>query len=91
MSYSSKEEHDYYENGAAQAQAEYEQQQAYYEFLDKLLENKQYQLHAIYISLDVLNDSCNDNFKPAIDFLIDLKNKIETNNQTKKEIGKEPF
>jgi len=39
----------------AQAQAEYEAQMAYYEYLDGLIADKQYQLHAVEIALDMLN------------------------------------
>ena len=45
-----------YEAGyAAQAEAEYEAQMAYYEYLDSLIEAKEYQLHAVEIALDMLN------------------------------------
>ena len=40
---------------AGQAQAEYEAQMAYYEYLDSLIADKQYQLHAVEIALDMLN------------------------------------
>lgn len=40
---------------AAQAQAEYEAQMAYYEYLDGLIADKEYQLHALEIALDMLN------------------------------------
>lgn len=49
------EQHEYEMNCAGQAQAEYEQQMAYYEYLDGLIESKQYQLHAIEIVIDMLN------------------------------------
>jgi hypothetical protein len=39
----------------AQAQAEYEAQMAFYEYLDGLIADKKYQLHAIEIVLDMLN------------------------------------
>jgi len=49
-------EQHYYEMGCAgQAQAEYEAQMAYYEYLDGLIADKQYQLHAVEIALDMLN------------------------------------
>jgi len=45
-----------YESGyAAQAEAEYQAQMEYYAYLDKLIEDKQYQLHAVEIALDMLN------------------------------------
>ena len=44
-----------YEMGCAgQAEAEYQAQMAYYEYLDGLIESKQYQLHAIEVCLDML-------------------------------------
>lgn len=49
------EQYEYEMNCAGQAQAEYEQQMAYYEYLDGLIESKQYQLHAIEIVIDMLN------------------------------------
>ena len=50
-----QEQHDYEMGCAGQAQAEYEAQMAYYEYLDRLIEAKEYQLHAIEIALDMLN------------------------------------
>ena len=50
-----QEQHDYEMGCAAQAQAEYEAQMAYYEYLDGLIADKQYQLHAVEIALDMLN------------------------------------
>jgi hypothetical protein len=50
-----QEQHDYEMGCAAQAQAEYEAQMEYYAYLDKLIEDKQYQLHAVEIALDMLN------------------------------------
>lgn len=50
-----QEQHDYEMGCAGQAQAEYEAQMAYYEYLDSLIADKQYQLHAIEIALDMLN------------------------------------
>jgi hypothetical protein len=52
-----QEQHDYEMGcaGQAQAQAEYEAQMAYYEYLDGLIADKQYQLHAVEIALDMLN------------------------------------
>ena len=49
------EQYEYEMNCAGQAQAEYEQQMAYYEYLDGLIESKQYQLHAIETVIDMLN------------------------------------
>jgi hypothetical protein len=43
-----------YEAGCA-AQAEYEAQMAFYEYLDKLIADREYQLHALEIALDMLN------------------------------------
>ena len=39
----------------AQAEAEYQAEMEYYTYLDKLIEDKQYQLHAVEIALDMLN------------------------------------
>ena len=50
-----QEQHDYEMGCAGQAQAEYEAQLAYYEYLDSLIADKQYQLHAVEITLDMLN------------------------------------
>jgi hypothetical protein len=50
-----QEQHDYEMGRAAQAQAEYEAQMAYYEYLDGLIEAKEYQLHAVEMALDMLN------------------------------------
>jgi hypothetical protein len=50
-----QEQHDYEMGCAGQAQAEYEAQMAYYEYLDSLIADKQYQLHAVEIALDMLN------------------------------------
>jgi hypothetical protein len=50
-----QEQHDYEMGCAAQAQADYEAQMEYYAYLDKLIEDKQYQLHAVEIALDMLN------------------------------------
>lgn len=93
MNYSCQEEHDYYENGAAQAQAEYEQQEAYYEFLNQLIKKEQYQLHAVYVALDTLSSAGNKEFNPAITFLVDLKNRLEVPKETitHKDIGDMPF
>jgi hypothetical protein len=45
-----------YEAGyAAQAEAEYWAEMEYYAYLDKLIDEKQYQLHAVEIALDMLN------------------------------------
>lgn len=49
-----QEQHDFEMNCAGQAQAEYEQQMEYYAYLDRLIECKQYQLHAIHIVTDML-------------------------------------
>jgi hypothetical protein len=46
-----QEQHDYEMGCAGQAQAEYEAQMAYYEYLDSLITDKQYQLHAVEIAL----------------------------------------
>ena len=50
-----QEQHDYEMGCAAQAQAEYESQMAYYEYLDGLIKAKEYQLHAVEMALDMLN------------------------------------
>lgn len=50
-----EEQHDYEMGCVGQAQAEYESQMAYYEYLDNLIEAKEYQLHAVEIALDMLN------------------------------------
>jgi len=45
-----------YESGyAAQAEAEYQAEMEYYAYLDKLIEDEQYQLYAVEIALDMLN------------------------------------
>lgn len=80
MNYSSQEEHDYYESGAAEAQAMYEQQEAYCSFLNSLIEKKQYELHAIYIALDILDSQqFKESKQTAFDYLLNKKNTIETN------------
>jgi hypothetical protein len=65
---------------AAQAQAEYEAEMAYYDYLDKLIENKQYQLHAIHVAQDMINSkefvNSGMSFK---DWLYKEKNRLETN------------
>jgi hypothetical protein len=40
---------------ACAAEAEYEAQMAFYEYLDKLIADREYQLHALEIALDMLN------------------------------------
>ena len=50
-----QEQHDYEAGYAAQAEAEYQAQMEYYDYLDKLIESKQYELHAVEIALDMLN------------------------------------
>ena len=50
-----QEQHDYEMGCAGQAQAEYEAQMAYYQYLDSLIQAKEYQLHAVEIALDMLN------------------------------------
>jgi len=86
MNYQSQEEHDYYENGAAQVQA-------YYEFLNQLIKNEKYQLHAIYVALDTLSSAGNKDFNPAMSFLVDLKNRLEIPKEpiTQKDIDEMPF
>jgi hypothetical protein len=61
-----QEQHDYEMGCAGQAQAEYEAQMAYYEYLDGLIADKQYQLHAVEIALDMLNskDFANSGMPP---------------------------
>jgi len=46
---------EFEQNCAAQAQAEYEAEMAYYEYLEGLIADKQYQLHAIEVVMDMLN------------------------------------
>lgn len=50
-----QEQWEFEQNCAGQAQAEYEAQMAYYEYLESLIADKQYQLHAVEIALDMLN------------------------------------
>lgn len=50
-----QEQHDYEMGCAGQAEAEYHAQMEYYDYLDKLIESKQYELHAVEIALDMLN------------------------------------
>jgi hypothetical protein len=70
-----------YEAGyAAQAEAEY------YDYLDKLIEDKQYQLHAVEIALDMLNSKefANSGLSPK-DWLIAERNRLSVktiNNST---------
>jgi hypothetical protein len=49
-----QEQYDYEMGCAGQAQAEYEAQMAYYEYLDSLIADKKYQLHAIQVAIDIL-------------------------------------
>lgn len=66
----SQEEYDYYAGAAGAAQAEYEQQMAYYEYLDMLIESKQYDLHALEVAIDFLNSKeFNQGKMSAIEFL----------------------
>lgn len=50
-----QEQYDYEMGCAGEAQAEYEAQMAYYEYLDGLIATQQYQLHAIEVVMDMLN------------------------------------
>lgn len=50
----SNEEHEYNAGCAAQAEAEYQAEMAWYEYLDGLLVDNQYELHAIEIALNLL-------------------------------------
>jgi len=51
------EQYNYEQGCEGQARAEYEAQMAYYEYLDGLIKDKKYQLHAIEIALEMLNSS----------------------------------
>lgn len=75
MNYSCEEE--YNDAMSGQAQAEYEQQEAYYSFLNNLIENKQYQLHGIYVALDILNEANNKEFNLFRVYLLDIKSRLE--------------
>lgn len=48
-------QHDYEMEYAGRAQDEYEAQMQYYKYLDSLIADKQYELHAVEIALDMLN------------------------------------
>jgi len=50
-----QEQYEYEAAYAAQAEAEYQAEMEYYAYLDKLIEDRQYQLHAVEIALDMLN------------------------------------
>ena len=72
-----QEQHDYEMGCAAQAQAEYEAQMAYYEYLDGLIEAKEYQLHAVEMALDMLNSKEFANSElSAKDYLNAVKKRI---------------
>lgn len=64
-------EYEYNAGCAAQAEAEYQAEMAWYEYLDSLLMDNQYQLHAIEVALDLIHKN-----KPTnpIEFL-ELKRK----------------
>ena len=64
-------EYEYNAGLAAQAEAEHEAELAWYEYLDSLLMDNQYQLHAIEVALDLIRKN-----KPTnpIEFL-ELKRK----------------
>lgn len=49
------EQYEYEQGMAAQAEAEYQAELEYFQYLDELLENKQYDLHAVEIALNMLN------------------------------------
>lgn len=67
-----QEQYDY-EMGAA-AQAQYEAEMAYYDYLDSLIKNKEYELHGIEIVLDILGSKhfAQSNLNP-IDYLVKRK------------------
>ena len=72
-----QEQHDYEMGCAAQAQAEYEAQMAFYEYLDGLIEVKEYQLHAVEIALDMLNSKEFANSElSAKDYLNSVKKRL---------------
>jgi hypothetical protein len=50
-----REQYEYEAGHASQAEAEYQAEMEWYAYLEKLIEDKQYQLHAIEIALDMLN------------------------------------
>jgi hypothetical protein len=50
-----QEQYEYEAAYAAQAEAEYQAEMEYYAYLDKLIEDRQYQLYAIEIALRMLN------------------------------------
>ena len=62
-----------------QAEAEHQQEMMYFDFLNDLIDNKEYYLHSLYITIDKLMAENNKEFKPAIDHLISLKEIVETN------------
>ena len=66
---------------AAQAEAEYEAQMAFYEYLDKLIADREYQLHALEIALDMLNSKnfANSGMSPK-DWLTAERNRLLATN-----------
>lgn len=76
--YSCEGEYNDVMNRQARAEAEYQQEVAYNEFLNNLIDNKEYYLHSIYISIDELyRNNKNKEFDLAINHLTNLKNKYE--------------
>jgi hypothetical protein len=69
-----------YEAGCA-AEAEYEAQMAFYEYLDKLIADREYQLHALEIALDMLNSKnfANSGMSPK-DWLTAERNRLLATN-----------
>ena len=88
-----------YEAGCA-AEAEYEAQMAFCEYLDKLIADREYQLHALEIALDMLNskDFVNSGMS-AKDWLdaerkrLSVKNLNDTQSHTMnhKSVNKHPY
>lgn len=76
-----REQWEYEAGCAAQAQADYEAQMAFYEYLDGLISDKKYQLHALEIALDMLNSKefTNSGMSPK-DWLNAEKNRLLATN-----------
>lgn len=74
-----QDQHEYEQSLGAQAMAEYEQEMAYYAYLDSLIAGKQYQLHAIQVTLDMLNSlEFRNSGLSAVEFLINKRAEITT-------------
>ena len=78
MNYQSQEEHDYYEGARGEAEAEYQQDCAYQEYLDSLFTSGQKDLFALTRCIDMLHSTAFvDSNMTAIEYLFRLKQEIE--------------